>query len=77
MQNIWTIITKVGSLWIAWIEAYVTKGRSIWNVQVAQNDSWNWRKLLQLRNLARRFFELRNGIEVWKFLGSKYSVADV
>ena len=27
MQNIWFIISKVGSLWIAWINIYVLKGR--------------------------------------------------
>ena len=27
IQNIWSILTKAGSLWIAWIEAYVIKGR--------------------------------------------------
>ena len=76
-QNIWSIITKYGSLWIAWVEAYVLKASSIWQVAPAQNSSWSWRKLLQLRNLARRFVELRNGVEVWKFPGCEYSAAAV
>ena len=28
MQNIWSIIVKAGSLWIAWLDAYVMKGKS-------------------------------------------------
>ena len=76
MQNIWALMTKAGSLWIVWIEAYVLKGRSLWNVQVSQNNSWNWRKIMSLRCLARRFVELKNGVEVWKIPG-KYSAAAV
>ena len=32
LQNIWAIMAKAGSLWIAWIHAYVLKGRSIWQI---------------------------------------------
>ena len=77
LQKIWAIITKAGSLWIAWIEIYVLKGRSIWEVPNTQANSWNWKKLLQLRDLASRFIEVKNGAEVWKFLGSKYSAAEI
>ena len=77
LQNIWAIISKSGSLWIAWIETYVLKGRSIWEVSNTQTSSWNWKKLLQLRNLASRFIEVKNGAEVWKFPGSKYSAETI
>ena len=53
------------------------KGRSIWDVSATHTSSWNWKKLLQLRGLARRFVELKNGVEVWKFPGCKYSAAAV
>ena len=33
--------------------------------------------MLKLRPLARKFVEMRQGVEVWKFSGSKYSVAVV
>ena len=55
MQNLWSIIIKAGSLWIAWINAYVLKGRSIWQVPISQSYSWNLRKILQLRPLAQGF----------------------
>ena len=77
LQNIWAIITKAGSLWIAWIGIYMLKGRSIWEVSATQSSSWNWKKLLQLRVLASRFVEFKNGVEVWKYPGSKYSAATV
>ena len=77
IQNIWAIISKAGSLWIAWINAYVLKGRSFWQVPVMQYNSWNWKKLLQLKSLASRFVEWKDGVEVWKFSGSKYYVTKV
>ena len=77
IQNIWAIFTKAGTLWIAWIKAYMLKGRSIWSISATQNNSWSWRKMLQLRPLARKFVKLENGVEKWKFLGKKYSVTDV
>ena len=33
--------------------------------------------MLQLRGLASRSVEIKIGVEVWKFLGSKYSAAAV
>ena len=52
----------------------VLKGRSFWTISETQASSWNWKKLLQLRNLARRFIEMKNGVEAWKFPGCKYSI---
>ena len=39
IQNIWAIFTKAGSPWIAWMKAYVLRGRSIWNIAATQNSS--------------------------------------
>ena len=64
-------------MWIAWIHAYVLRGRSFWQVSALQNSSWSWRKLLHLRALANRLVEWQNGVAVWKIVGDKYSVAKV
>ena len=63
MQNIWAIICKSGLLWITWLQAYVLKGRSIWQYSVSQNNSWSWRKLMKLRPLAWDFVEVNDGNE--------------
>ena len=73
LQNIWALITRAGSLWIAWIKEYVLKGRSIWSISATRNSSWNWRKILQLRTLSGRFIEQKGGVEVWRIPGEKYS----
>ena len=70
-------MTKVRSLWIAWIEAYVLKGRSFRQNPISSTYSWNSRKLLLLRSLTYRFVEWKGGAKVWKFQGSKYSTAVV
>ena len=77
MQSIWSILTKAGSLWIAWLEAYVLKGRSFWQVLISFSYSWNMRKFLQLRIITYNFVEWKDGVEVWKLGGSKYSTVVV
>ena len=77
MQNLWSIILKTGSIWIAWLNVYVLKGRNIWHIPISQSYSWNMRKILQLRSLAQRFVEWKDGAEIWKWQGSKYSAAAV
>ena len=77
LQNIWAIIVKAGSLWIAWIHEYVLKDRSIWQIPEAKNGSWNWNKLLRLRPLAQTFIENKDGREVWKLEGGRYSASTV
>jgi hypothetical protein len=40
--------------------------RSFWNVKLPQDCSWNWRKLLRIRHLARGFlkFEVGDGTSI-------------
>ena len=77
LQNIWVIIVKARSLWIAWIQEYILKGRSIWQITEAKNRSWSWNKLLRLRPLAQRFIESEDGREVWKLDGGRYRTSTV
>ena len=64
IQHLWSIFSKSGSIWIAWIDAYILKRRSLRQVAPTLNCSWSWRKLLQLRNLARQFVVMQDGVEV-------------
>ena len=76
IQHLWSLFSRSGSIWIAWIEAYKLKGRSMWQVSVTQNCSWSWRKLLQMRDLARQFVIRRNDEEVWRMAGSRFSIVE-
>ena len=55
IQHLWSIFSKLGSIWIAWIHAYELKGRNIWQASMFASCSWSWKKILQLRSLARQF----------------------
>ena len=41
MQHIWSILAKSGSIWIVWVNAYMLKGRTIWQASITQSCSWN------------------------------------
>ena len=53
------------------------KGKSIWQTSVSSNCSWSWRKLLQLRDLARQFVVWNNGEEVWKITDTRFLIVAV
>jgi hypothetical protein len=69
MRHIWVMFARSGSLCVAWVQAYLLKGKSFWNVFTPQNGSWCWRKLLKFRHLARGLirFEVGTGenIHLW------------
>ncbi|XP_039047469.1 uncharacterized protein LOC120187962 [Hibiscus syriacus] len=50
------ILVDDGSLWIAWIKGYCFKTMDYWNVGCKTHFSWILRKLLKLRDEARRLF---------------------
>ncbi|KAE8731497.1 hypothetical protein F3Y22_tig00002840pilonHSYRG01484 [Hibiscus syriacus] len=46
------ILLKEGSVWVAWLYAYIIKDDSFWDIACGQNSSWTWRAVLQLRAKA-------------------------
>ncbi|XP_059670944.1 uncharacterized protein LOC132316489 [Cornus florida] len=75
LKHLWNIIqAKEGMLWINWVNTYLLKGRSIWEVGIPNQCSWTWRKLLQLRPAIRPLvkFEIGNGINT-KFWYDRWS----
>ncbi|KAA3475648.1 reverse transcriptase [Gossypium australe] len=61
------ILIQVGSLWIAWINAYMLRGRHVMLLPLVQNSSWGWKKLMCLINQARG----------WPLQGQRYQVSKV
>ncbi|KAH1081787.1 hypothetical protein J1N35_021548 [Gossypium stocksii] len=51
-RHIKAILTKQGSLWIAWLYASVTKDCFFWQLQGTKGGSWTWRKILKMRSVA-------------------------
>jgi hypothetical protein len=61
LSHIWSLFTKAGSLWVAWINLNWLKGRSLWQVQVPQSCSLSWKKLLKIREIAKTFIRFQVG----------------
>ncbi|OMO78705.1 reverse transcriptase [Corchorus capsularis] len=59
LKHLWSIFVQSGSLWIAWIHAYILKGSNIMEIPSLQRYSWNMKKLLKLRVKAAYF--IHNG----------------
>ncbi|XP_022762128.1 uncharacterized protein LOC111308033 [Durio zibethinus] len=75
LRRLWSIFTQAGSLWIAWIQSYVLKGRSIWEIPISHSCSWGLKKMLKLRSIASKFLtHTENGL-IWKV--PNYSTASV
>lgn len=63
LSLIWRLLTNSGSLWVAWMKAYLLRFHSFWDVSDKYAGSWIWRKLLKLRDQAALFIrsEIGNG----------------
>lgn len=77
LKFIWLLLSKAPSLWVDWHYSTHLAGHSFWTITPNANDSWMWRKLLDLRPLALQFCQsqLGNGQntsfwhDVWTPLG--------
>lgn len=50
------------SLWGKWINVYLLKGKSFWEVNIKmQRGSWMWHKMLKLREEAKKFYKIEVG----------------
>jgi len=52
LNRTWNLFSWAGSLWVAWIHHNRLKWRSFWEVFIPYNCQWNWKKLLNLWNVA-------------------------
>ncbi|GAV82521.1 hypothetical protein CFOL_v3_25972 [Cephalotus follicularis] len=69
LQHGWDIIKKKESIWVQWFYRVLIKNRNFWTVNITNQHSWSWRKILQLRDsLAERLvFNISDGgaISLW------------
>lgn len=56
-QHMWDILRRKESLWVRWIHAYRLKGRSFWNVTEPNKCAWNWKRMLDSRDMFRSRFK--------------------
>ncbi|GJZ56100.1 hypothetical protein Tco_0611293 [Tanacetum coccineum] len=60
-KHMWNIIDKKDSLWVKWVNVVKLKGKSVWEIEIEENDSGTWKAILSLRSKLRD--------SVWKKLG--------
>ncbi|XP_048604865.1 uncharacterized mitochondrial protein AtMg00310-like [Brassica napus] len=82
LKFIWLLLSRSPSLWADWYWHTHLAEDSFWKIEPSANDSWAWRKLLDLRPLAVQFCKttLGNGLatsfwyDVWTPLGQLSTV---
>ncbi|XP_004305958.1 PREDICTED: uncharacterized protein LOC101308407 [Fragaria vesca subsp. vesca] len=52
-RHIRILLTDDSSLWSSWIKVNFLRDKSFWMVSTPQICSWNWRKLLKIRDFIR------------------------
>nr|GEX34492.1 hypothetical protein [Tanacetum cinerariifolium] len=63
LKHLWNVANKKDSLWVKWISTIKLRERSVWEVEIQQNDSWIWKSLLELRSGVRdnMIYKIGNG----------------
>ncbi|GJY93689.1 hypothetical protein Tco_0509471 [Tanacetum coccineum] len=56
-----TLVAKKDSLWVKWVTIVKLKGRSVWEMEKHNNDSWMWKSLLDLRSKVRKHMQYKVG----------------
>lgn len=58
LRMIWLLFSNSGSLWVAWHKHHNCSSiTSFWNQVERASDSWNWKSLLRLRDMATPFIK--------------------
>jgi hypothetical protein len=39
MRHVWCLFAHSSSIWVAWVQTYLLRGKSFWNVTIPQNSS--------------------------------------
>ncbi|KAL9308684.1 putative RNA-directed DNA polymerase [Arabidopsis thaliana] len=55
LKLIWLLFSAGGSLWVSWMRYNVLGQRNFWTLNSTTSDSWIWRRLCKLREVARPF----------------------
>lgn len=61
LRLIWLLISNSGSLWVAWHKSHHLHDESFWRIRESSRDSWSWKSLLRLRELAETFVKVTVG----------------
>ncbi|XP_020266003.1 uncharacterized protein LOC109841442 [Asparagus officinalis] len=63
IKLLWMIHIKKDILWIKWVHENYIHQLDIWQIQPKRTDSWMWRQLLKVRDMALNKFGDRNNLQ--------------
>ncbi|KAG2308471.1 hypothetical protein Bca52824_028219 [Brassica carinata] len=83
LKLILRLLNGNNSLWADWVRKHLVRQESFWDIRDTGLGSWVWRKLLQLRPIAKQFvrMEVYNGktvrfwTDLWHPMGRLIEVA--
>ncbi|KAA0063934.1 uncharacterized protein E6C27_scaffold616G00740 [Cucumis melo var. makuwa] len=61
LKILWLLLTSSCSLWVAWVEAYIPKGRSLWAVDSRVGRSWCLRAILHKQERLKHHVRMEVG----------------
>lgn len=64
LHHLWQVIQPLPlSFWASWIHSNVIKNKNFWTINIPNDCSWIWKKVLKLRPLDREFiiYKIGNG----------------
>ncbi|CAN1181001.1 hypothetical protein LINPERPRIM_LOCUS5962, partial [Linum perenne] len=54
-RNIWSLLLRSGSLWVAWLSSSRLKKQDFWSYKCTAADSWMWKGIVQCRDKITPF----------------------
>lgn len=60
-KHLWNIVNRKDTVWVKWIDIYRLKGKSVWSIKLRKGAPWSWKKLLDLRDMIRKFIWIKIG----------------
>nr|GEV17300.1 hypothetical protein [Tanacetum cinerariifolium] len=52
-KRIWNIAAKKDTLWVKWVFMVKLKGKSIWDVEIENADSWGFKNLMEIKDTVK------------------------
>ncbi|XP_026459646.1 uncharacterized protein LOC113360345 [Papaver somniferum] len=53
LRHLWYLISNKDSIWTDWVKQNLIKGKDIWSLDIPQDASWCWRRILDQRKIAK------------------------
>nr|GEX28334.1 pentatricopeptide repeat-containing protein At1g63330-like [Tanacetum cinerariifolium] len=69
IRQFWKNLENKKSLWVEWVNIVKLKSKSVWTVQVENNDSWGWKTMMHIRDKIKDHVSyevgMGNKISIW------------